>query len=190
LRLLFSPRRFALRGSAESLELRVVAATDPDDRHGLATATRLATFLGRTVAVSRPFDDPGGRPAAEAAARATLETATALPEPPAVAPADRLPAYLLLGGLRTLPDGEREARALLAPILVGRLDVQRERLDTLRAVLGSASLSDAASRLGVHRNTVAYRVARLEQLAGWDLTDPDLRLALQIAARLVHSAQI
>jgi hypothetical protein len=189
LRLLFSPRRFALRGSAESIELRVVAATDDDDRHGLMTAARLATFLGRTVAVSRPFVEPGGRPAAEAAARATLEAATLLPEPPAVAQADRLPAYLLLGGLRTLPDGEREARQLLAPILVGRADVQRERLDTLRAVLGSASLGDAASRLGVHRNTVAYRIARLEALAGWDLADPDLRLALQVAARLVHSAQ-
>jgi hypothetical protein len=189
LRLLFGPRRFALRGSAESLELRVVAVADDDDRQGVVTAGRLAAFLGRTVAVSRPFGDPGARPAAEATARATLDAATLLPEPPTVAIADRLPAYQLLGGLRTLPDGEREARELLAPILVGRRDVQRERLDTLRAVLGSASLGDAAMRLGVHRNTVAYRVGRLEALAGWDLSDPDLRLALQVAARLVQSAQ-
>ncbi len=75
LRLLMSPRRLVLRGSSESLELRLVAAAPADDPGGLATAERLATFLGRTVAVSRPFTEPGARPAAEAAARATLEAA-------------------------------------------------------------------------------------------------------------------
>ena len=189
LRLLMSPRRLVLRGSAESLELRLVAAAPPDDAAGLATAERLATFLHRTIAVSRPFTEPGARPAAEAAARATLEAADLLAEPPSVARAARLPAYLLLGNVRNLPDGVRQARELLDPILVGRPEVQRERLDTLRAVLGSPSLNEAATRLGVHRNTVAYRVARLEELAAWDLSDPDLRFALELAVRVVQNAQ-
>ena len=102
----------------------------------------------RTVAVSRPFTEPGARPAAEAAARATLEAADLLVEPPRVVRAARLPAYLLLGNVRNLPDGVRQARELLEPILVGRPEVQRERLDTLRAVLGSPSLNEAATRLG------------------------------------------
>ena len=38
-------------------------------------------------------------------------------------------------------------------------------------------------------NTIAYRVARLEQLAKWDLGDPDLRFTLALAARLVQDAQ-
>jgi len=189
LRLLMSPRRLVLRGSSESLELRLVAAAPADDPGGLATADRLATFLHRTVAVSRPFTEPGARPAAEAAARATLEAAELLVDPPPVVRAARLPAYLLLGNVRNLPDGLRQARELLGPILVGRPELQRERLDTLRAVLGSASLSEAASRLGIHRNTVAYRVSRLEQLADWDLADPDLRFALELAARVVQNAQ-
>jgi hypothetical protein len=189
LRLLMSPRRLVLRGSSESLELRLVAAAPADDPGGLATADRLATFLHRTVAVSRPFTEPGARPAAEAAARATLEAAELLVDPPSVVRAARLPAYLLLGNVRNLPDGLRQARELLGPILVGRPELQRERLDTLRAVLGSASLSEAASRLGIHRNTVAYRVSRLEQLADWDLADPDLRFALELAARVVQNAQ-
>ncbi|HUP54926.1 MAG TPA: helix-turn-helix domain-containing protein, partial [Methylomirabilota bacterium] len=189
LRLLMSPRRLALRGSSESLELRLVAAAPTDDPAGLATAERLAAFLHRTIAVSRPFTEPSARPAAEAAARATLEAADLLPEPPSVARATRLPAYLLLGSVRNLPDGVRQARELLGPILVGRPEVQRERLDTLRAVLGSPSLNEAATRLAVHRNTVAYRIARLEELAGWDLADPDLRFALELAVRLVQNAQ-
>ena len=31
--------------------------------------------------------------------------------------------------------------------------------------------------------------SEVERLTGWDLSDPDLRLALALAARLVHSAQ-
>ena len=103
--------------------------------------------------------------------------------------AARLPAYLLLGNLHNLPDGLRDARDLLAPILVGRAAVQRERLATLRAVLETASIGAAADRLGVHRNTVAYRVTRLEAMGGWDLADPELRFALQLAVRLVQDAQ-
>ncbi len=190
LRLLISPRRLVLRGSSESLELRLVGAATTDDPGGLAMAERLATFLGRTVAVSRPFTEPGARPAAEAAARATLEASELLVEPPSVARAARLPAYLLLGNVRNLPDGVLQARELLGPILVGRPEVQRERLETLRAVLGSPSLNEAASRLGIHRNTVAYRVSRMEALAEWDLADPDLRFALELAVRVVQNAQV
>ena len=189
LRLLMSPRRLVLRGSSESLELRLVAAAPPDDPDGLGTANRLATFLDRTVAVSRPFHEPGARPAAEAAARATLAAAEQLPVPPSVVRASRLPAYLLLGNVRNLPDGVRQARELLAPILVGREDAQRERLATLAAVLSSSSLADAAARLGVHRNTIAYRVQRLEARGDWDLSDPELRIALMLAVRVMQNAQ-
>jgi DNA-binding PucR family transcriptional regulator len=184
-----SPRRLVLRGSSESLELRLVAAAPRDVPEGLGTANRLATFLDRTVAVSRPFHEPGARPAAEAAARATLEAAEQLPDPPRVVRASRLPAYLLLGNVRNLPDGVRQARELLAPILVGRDETQRERLDTLAAVLSSPSLADAAARLGVHRNTVAYRVQRLESRGDWDLSDPELRVALMLAVRVMQNAQ-
>ncbi len=190
LRALLSPRRVVLRGSAESLELRLVAAAPEDDPAGLATARRLAEFLGRSVAVSRSFADPGGRPAAEAMARATLEVAARLQSPPLVLRAERLPVYLLLGNVRNLPDGERQARELLAPILGGRPEARRDRLETLLAVLGTPSLGEAASRLGVHRNTVAYRVAGLEARTGWDLTDPDLRFALELAGRIVRNAQL
>jgi hypothetical protein len=190
LRLLVSPRRLALRGTSESLEIRMVAATPADeDPEGLAVAERVAGFLRRTVAVSRPFHEPGARPAAEAAARATLETAERLVERPPVVRASRLPAYLLLANVPNLPEGHRLAHELLSPILESREERRRDRLATLRAVLESPSLGEAAARLGVHRNTVAYRVGRLEQLGGWDLTDPDLRFALALAVRLVQDEQ-
>jgi DNA-binding PucR family transcriptional regulator len=103
--------------------------------------------------------------------------------------ADRLPAYLILANLPGLPDGQRQARALLAPLLVGRESVQRERLATLRTVLETGGLANAAARLGVHRNTVAYRIRALEERGGWDLEDADLRVALLVAARIVQREQ-
>ncbi|HEY0444321.1 MAG TPA: helix-turn-helix domain-containing protein, partial [Candidatus Limnocylindrales bacterium] len=88
-----------------------------------------------------------------------------------------------------VPDGPRLARALLEPLLRGRRDVRREHLATLRAVLDHPGLAEAAAALGVHRNTVAYRVRRIEAVTGWRLGDPDLRLPLGLALRLVQTDQ-
>jgi DNA-binding PucR family transcriptional regulator len=189
LRFRFAARRLALRGTSESMELRAIAALEADDPAGLRIAGRVADFLGRTVAVSRPFEDPSERPAQEAAARATLEAAERLSEPPQVVRADRLPAYRLLAALGNLPDDRIQATALLEPLLTGRAASVRERLATLRAVLDHGGAGEAASALGIHRNTLAYRVRNLETATGWDLGDPELRLALSVAVRIVQSAQ-
>ena len=179
-------RRLSLRGDVQSVELRIVVAIDGSDADGTGIGGRIAALLGRIVAVSRPFDSNVGRSSAEADARATLEAAEALTDPPTVARADRLPAYRLLGNLHNLPDGARQARALLGPLLRGRPDVRRERLATLRAVLEQPGMAEAADSLGVHRNTVAYRIRRIEEVTGWRLADPDLRLPLALALRLVQ----
>ncbi len=92
-----------------------------------------------------------------------------------------------MSALHSLPEGRRHARALLAPLLVGRPALVRERLATLRAVLEASGPAEAAARLGVHRNTVAYRLRRIEALSGWNPTDPDLRLPLAVAIYLVQS---
>lgn len=191
-RLFAGPDRLVLRGDAASLELRAVLAATAADPDARELAGRIGAILERTVALSRAFAEPGARPAAEAEARATLEAAERLPpaDRPAIVLAERLPAYRLLGELPNLPDGQREARALLAPLLAGGAAGRRERLVTLRAVLeGGAAGTEVAAALGVHRNTIAYRVRRIEALTGWDLTDPDLRLALAVALRIVQSEQ-
>ena len=192
IRLLAPARQMALRGDADSLELRVVLAvpaasespTDDPERNPLAG--RIASLLDRPVALSRPFSNRAERPAAEGEARQTLDAALALAEPPQVARASRLPVYRLLSVLHNLQDGPRLARALLEPILGSRPDVRREHVATLRAVLDRGGVNEAAAALGVHRNTVAYRLRRIETLTGWRLADPDLRLALSVAVRLVQ----
>lgn len=195
IRALAPARVLALRGDAESLELRAVLAAGAEDPGGLAMAARIAALLGRSVAVSRPFHAPGDRPLAEAEARSTLEAVEGLADADPsiggvlVARADRQAAYRLLGGLHNVPDGTRHARALLEPLLVGRPEVVAERLATLRAVLEAPGMAEAADALGIHRNTLAYRLRRIEALTGWRPTDPELRLPLAMAVRLVQSAQ-
>ncbi|HXX60206.1 MAG TPA: helix-turn-helix domain-containing protein [Candidatus Sulfotelmatobacter sp.] len=190
-RRLVGARQLQLRGDADSLELRLVAAAPPDDPLALRLAERVAAVAGRPVAVSQPFGAPEARATAEAEARATLDAASALP--PAGRPdrrivrADRQAAYRLLSNLHNVPDGHTQAQRLLAPLLDGRPGSRARRLATLRAVLEQPGLAAAAAGLGIHRNTLAYRLRVLDRLTGWELDDPDLRLALLLALRLVQN---
>jgi PucR family transcriptional regulator, purine catabolism regulatory protein len=192
LRLVAPARRLALRGDADSLEIRLVAASPGvnTDTGTERTVELVGEALQRSIAVSRPFHSPADRPAAEAEARATLEAALALDRPPAIARADRLPIYRMLGALHKLPDGPRLAQAVLEPLLAARPDVRRERLATLRALLEQGTVGEAAAALGVHRNTVAYRVRAIEAATGWRLADPELRLPLGVAVELVQEDQV
>jgi purine catabolism regulator len=54
----------------------------------------------------------------------------------------------------------------------------------LRAFLESGgSQVDASQRLGIHRNTLAYRLRRIGDLIGRDLGDPRTWLTLHLALR-------
>ena len=188
IRLLAPARRMTLRGDADSLEIRAVAAGDLAE--ALALGGRVGELLARPVAVSRPFSTPTDRPAAEGDARATLEAALALDRQPRLARADRLAIYRMLGAMHKLPDGPQLALGVLEPLLDARPDVRRERIETLRAVLGHGGVGEAAAALGVHRNTVAYRLRRIEAATGWRLGDPDLRLPLALALEFVQEDQV
>jgi purine catabolism regulator len=188
IRLLAPARRMSLRGDVDSLEVRAVVAGSLAE--AAALAERLGGLLGRPVAVSRSFASPADRPAAEAEARATLEAALLLERPPRIARADRLALYRMLGAMHKLPDGRQLALAVLAPLLEARPDVRRERIETLRAILGHGGVSEAAAALGVHRNTVAYRLRRIEAATGWQLGDPELRLPLAAALEFMQEEQL
>jgi len=58
-------------------------------------------------------------------------------------------------------------------------------LPTLAAYLATnGSPTDAADRLHLHRNTVLYRLGRIEDLLGVDLRDAEVRLGLHLALKI------
>jgi PucR C-terminal helix-turn-helix domain/GGDEF-like domain len=68
-------------------------------------------------------------------------------------------------------------------------------VDTLRAYLESfGDVPIAARLLDVHQNTFRYRLQRLQETPGLDLTDPDQRLSLLLQFRLLelrrHQARV
>jgi PucR family transcriptional regulator, purine catabolism regulatory protein len=91
--------------------------------------------------------------------------------------------YRLLYALQPLP----ELRGFRDDAL-GRLGAKDRRgvlLETLAAYLATnGSPTDAADRLHLHRNTVLYRLGRIEDLLGVDLRNAEVRLALHLALKI------
>ena len=93
---------------------------------------------------------------------------------------------LLLGADRRL--ARDVAGAALAP-LAGETELSRERLgSTLDAWLRHRGRTEAVAKaLHVHPQTVRYRLARLRELFGDRLDDPDGRFELELALRARES---
>jgi purine catabolism regulator len=91
--------------------------------------------------------------------------------------------YRLLYALQPLP----ELRAF-ADDALGRLRA-RDRGGVLKQTLNAylatnGSPTEAAERLHLHRNTVLYRLGRIEELLQVDLRDAEVRLALHLALKI------
>ena len=78
----------------------------------------------------------------------------------------------------------REGR--LEDVFAGDPERADQHRETLRAYLDcSGNVADAARRLGLHPNTLRYRVQRLVELSGLDLDDPDERLVTELQLRML-----
>jgi hypothetical protein len=159
-------------------------AEPPQSQHRELTA-KLAQALGSgnlVAGVGRPH--PGaagvGRTLAEAREAAAMTGAAK------VVHIDELGVRRLLSMAAETPALVEQAARLLEP-LAGVEDGQLLR--TLAVYLDEESVtSTAAVRLKVHRNTVAQRINRAEQLLGVSLLNPDERLAVHLACRAVRAS--
>jgi PucR family transcriptional regulator, purine catabolism regulatory protein len=70
----------------------------------------------------------------------------------------------------------------LTPLIEYDREHGAELLRTLGSFFaGRCSPKETATLLGVHRNTVLYRLERIRELTGFDLDDSELRLRLHLA---------
>ena len=95
-----------------------------------------------------------------------------------------------------LETGTPDALRRFAATVLQDVEAHEERyggdlLATLRAWLsGGCSTAGAADALVVHRNTVTYRLGRIEQLTGRTLRDSRVRLELQLALTIREIVQL
>ncbi|HLQ62227.1 MAG TPA: helix-turn-helix domain-containing protein, partial [Candidatus Acidoferrales bacterium] len=99
-------------------------------------------------------------------------------------------SYRSLGAFRLLlevqsPDAMRRfVDELLGPLLRYAESRDTPLLETLEALAQGRWVRRAAARqLGVHINSLSYRVDRIESLSGLKLDDPETRVAVAIALR-------
>lgn len=77
------------------------------------------------------------------------------------------------------------ARSLLTPLV----EAGPGLLETLATYLDhESSIVATAQELRLHRNTVASRIARVQDLLALDLDDPETRIAVHLACRVLRSA--
>ncbi len=152
-----------------------IAVPDPtvaaEELSAAAARYRAPVGLGPTVAVS---DAALSWRWAELAARGAAAGVVVEAE-------DQLPTLLLAES----PDIVAALRHRSLAPLRDETEASRARLEsTLRAWLRHRGAQGAvAAELGVHPQTVRYRMGRLRELFGADLDDPEARFALEVALR-------
>jgi purine catabolism regulator len=72
-------------------------------------------------------------------------------------------------------------RELVRPLVEYDRERRSDLVRTLQAYFAaSANASEAADQMFLHRNSMLYRLARIQDLTGLDLKDPGATLALQL----------
>ena len=102
----------------------------------------------------------------------------------------RVTSYRSLGAFRLLLEVQSPEALhgfvieLLGPLLKYAESRETPLLETLEALAASRWIRRAAARsLGIHINSMTYRIERIESLTGLTLDDPETRVAIAIALR-------
>src|SRR5206468_8364135 len=140
---------------------------------------------GVVAAVSCPFSGAGGfsRAYHEARQVARCLRTFGAPDESRVLCGDELGAGSLFLASTTRADAEQFARHTLGPLFDPRDRSMRDLLATLAMFFASSrSVRETAEVIGVHENTIRYRLARIAELTGLDVaTNVDHQLAGQLA---------
>ena len=102
----------------------------------------------------------------------------------------RVISYRSLGAFRRLLEVQspEALRAFVGEVLGPLLKYAESRetplLETLEALVAARWVRRGAARaLGIHINSMGYRIERIEGLTGLSLDDPETRVAIAIALR-------
>jgi purine catabolism regulator len=134
------------------------------------------------VGVGRPAEELPNWKDSHKEATQTLSMAVRLKESQPLYFGD-LSVYRLLFQLEGNPELEAFCREALGPLL--EYEGGGDLLETLEAFCERlGNLSQTAEKLFIHRNSLLYRMERIQQLAGLDMNNPDTRLAVHLALKI------
>ncbi len=81
-------------------------------------------------------------------------------------------------------------RDLIEPLIEHDRERRSDLVKTLKVYfVAGANASEAADRLFLHRNSMLYRLTRIQKLTGLDLKDPRARLGLQLGLLFVDEQE-
>lgn len=144
-------------------------------------------YLTSTVGIGRVARRVQGIPQSFREAQQALEIGRRLLGEGKLHSFARLGIYRLLFYL----DGQRELidfyQETLGPLLTHDSRNEGPLIETLEGFFRcNGNLSETARTMHLHRNSLLYRLGRIEELLGRSLEDPELRLSLQIALKIRH----
>ena len=140
--------------------------------------------LGCRVGVGEPCDSPAEVPRSYRQARLAMRVAVASSATPDVAVFADLGVYRVLAGLEETGEVDTFVGRWLGDLLAYDADRGGALVHTLSRYLEcGGSYDGTAAALNVHRSTVKYRLKRIADVSGLNVTDPDTAFNLQLATR-------
>jgi purine catabolism regulator len=136
------------------------------------------------VSVGRPVDSLAGLVSSYRQAAEALRISRVIPPPAGPVTFDSLGALHLLHHLPVEVVAANHYVRLIRSLADHDASNRTELLASLEAYLEAGGVvSEAAHRLHIHRNTLSYRLNRIEELADLDLADPICRLNVHVALK-------
>ena len=172
--------RLLWRLSGRGLEIVLPAGIDPEAV--VTTLHRHLSLPGSAAGAGSLHAGLDGLQRSRHEARQALTIQNRLGIATPVARFADLGVFRLLFAAENLPEFDGFHDETLGMLVDYDRQNRADLVETLRAFFdANGSPKDAARRLGVHRNTVLYRLERVETLTGYDLGDAETRLRLQLA---------
>jgi len=93
--------------------------------------------------------------------------------------------YQLLGQLEDIPAVREFTQQLIGPLAAYDAQHRSSMAQTLDAYFDHhGNISQTAESLFIHRNTLLYRLERIQELTGHDMSQANMRLAMHLALKL------
>jgi purine catabolism regulator len=149
-----------------------------------AAATSATGSAGVTGGASRVHSGLGSLPVAAREAREALRIGRRVYGPGRLIPYATLGLYRVLHSLHDTPELASFFEQTLGPLVEYDRRTGQNLIETLEAFFAChGNLSQTAQRLQLHRNSLLYRISRVQEIGGVDLEDPETRLSLQVALK-------